>query len=135
MLLFLSVRLAAAIHRFLYTYMPSNIAIDLLRTRRGLKWALPVALILVPAYLIASAMASAAVDRSGPDWLNVLVLVFIWDAMKFTALAIWSPVLLYRTSVERTGSVKTSLAGGVSTECRAEPHKLPVAQHQRVGEA
>ena len=69
--------LSTVIWRYLRTYMPSNIAIDMLRTRRGLKWAPPVALIVVPAYLFASAMASASVEHSGRGWLNVLVLMFL----------------------------------------------------------
>jgi hypothetical protein len=80
--------LSVALRRFLRTYMPSNVAIDLLRTRRGLKWALPVALIMVPAYLFASAMASAGVGDSGLGWLNVLVLMFCWNAMKFAWLGV-----------------------------------------------
>jgi len=40
--------LSAAIRGYMRFYMPTNIAIDLLRTRRGLKWAVPVALVAVP---------------------------------------------------------------------------------------
>ena len=36
-------RLAAAIHGYLAFYMPTNRAVDWLRTPRGLKWAIPVA--------------------------------------------------------------------------------------------
>ena len=78
--------LSVAIRRYLCSYMPTNIAIDLLRTRRGLMWAVPAALVAVLAYLFAAAMASSAVDRGGPGCLNILVLLFAWDACKFAAL-------------------------------------------------
>ena len=82
---------SVAIRRYLGMYIPTSIAIDLLRTRRGLKWAVPAALVAVPAYLFAAAMASSAVDHGGPGWLNILVLLCGWNATKFAALAALSP--------------------------------------------
>ena len=43
--------LSAAIRGYLRFYMPTNRAVDWLRTPRGLKWAIPVALVATPAYL------------------------------------------------------------------------------------
>ena len=85
--------LSAAIRRHLCAYMPSNIAIALLRSRRGPKWALPVAVLVVPAYGFIAAMVSAGIDRGAPAWLNVLVLLFSWNAMKFASIAVLSPIL------------------------------------------
>ena len=87
---------SVAIRRYLRMYMPTSIAIDLLRSRSGLKWAVPAALAAVPAYLFAAAMASSAVDRGGPGWLNILVLLCLWNAMKLAAMAAWSSPLLVR---------------------------------------
>jgi hypothetical protein len=86
--------MSVAIRRYLRTYMPSNIAIDLLRSRRGLKWAVPVAGRAVPAYLFAAALAASAVDRGGPGWLSVLVILFFWNAAKFAWLIVLTPVSL-----------------------------------------
>ncbi len=83
--------LSAAIRGYLRFYMPTNIAIDLLRTRRGLKWAVPAALVAVPAYLFAMSLCATVVERGGPGWLNVLVLLFAWNAMKFAALGVVTP--------------------------------------------
>jgi hypothetical protein len=88
--------LSVAIRRYLCSYMPTNVAIDLLRTRRGLKWAVPAALVAVPAYLFAAAMASSAVDHGGPGWLNMLVLLCAWNAMKFAASGALTPIRLLR---------------------------------------
>jgi hypothetical protein len=97
--------LSTAIRRYLRTFMPSNIAIDLLRTRRGLKWAVPAALVLLPAYLFPAVLAASAVEHGGPGWLNVLVLLFAWNAMKFAWMGVLSlPIMLRR----RVASTRTS---------------------------
>ena len=41
--------LSAAIRGYLRYYMPTNRAVDWLRSPRGLKWAIPVALVATPA--------------------------------------------------------------------------------------
>jgi len=87
---------SVAIRRHLRMYMPTNIAIDLLRTGRGVKWAVPTALFAMPAYLFAAAMASSAVDHGGPGWLNILVLLCAWNAMKFAASGALTPIRLLR---------------------------------------
>lgn len=74
----------ASVHTryFLRRYMPTNIALDAIRTRRGLKWGVPAMLLAVP-YLLAAAFCTGLLDDGGPGWLNLLVLLFIWNAMKF----------------------------------------------------
>lgn len=74
---------------FLRCYAPSNIALDAIRSRSGLKWGIPAALVLVPAYLFAASFTSALIERGAPGWLNIVVLVLIWDALK---LAVMAPV-------------------------------------------
>lgn len=83
-------KLSTAIRHYLRTYMPTNIALDLLRIGPGLKWAVPaaLALVVVLAYLFAASMATRLIERGGPGWLNVLVAVFIWNAMKFAWMAL-----------------------------------------------
>jgi hypothetical protein len=81
-------RLAAAIHGYLAFYMPSNRVVDWLRAPRGLKWAIPVALVAAPTYLNAMKLCVMVVERGGAGWVNVLVLLFAWNAIKFTALGI-----------------------------------------------
>jgi hypothetical protein len=47
---------------FLRRYMPSNIVLDLLRTRRGLKWGIPAMLLSVP-YLVVAHWSRVAPPR------------------------------------------------------------------------
>ena len=88
--------LSPAVRGYLRYYMPTNIVLDLIRSRRGLKWGVPVALVLVPAYLYGASVAATIVKQGGPGWLNVLVLLSFWNSMKFAAMGVWSVALFAR---------------------------------------
>jgi hypothetical protein len=62
--------------------MPTNILLDALRTRRGLKWGVPAMLIAAP-YLLGAWLLTVWIADGGPGWLNLVVLLFIWNALKF----------------------------------------------------
>lgn len=96
-MLALSIHLAAAIRGYLAFYMPTNRVIGWLRAPRGLRWAIPVALVATPGYLFAMSVCAMVVDRGGPGYLNVLVLLFAWNALKFAAMgAVSFSTLLWR---------------------------------------
>jgi hypothetical protein len=89
--------LSAAIRDYLRFYMPTNRAVDWLRSPRGLKWAIPVALVATPVYLGLTALAIQFADRPGLGWLNILMFFFFWNAMKFTSMAALSlPMMAMR---------------------------------------
>ncbi len=67
---------------FLRRYIPTNILLDAIRTRRGLKWGVPAMLLAVP-YLLASSTFTTLIADGGPGWLNLLVLLCLWNTMKF----------------------------------------------------
>ncbi|MBG6059962.1 hypothetical protein IWX89_003435 [Cryobacterium sp. MP_M3] len=75
--------------------MPTNILLDSLRTRRGLKLGLPAMLLAVP-YLVAAWLCSTWVADGGPGWGNLLVLLFVWNALKFLVNGPINLVLLLR---------------------------------------
>ena len=88
---------AASVHTryYLRRYMPTNIALDAIRTRRGLKWGVPAMLLAGP-YLLAASICTNLIADGGPGWLNLLVLLFIWNALKFLIVGPVSLVLLLR---------------------------------------
>lgn len=92
----LIVNLTSRVRWFLRCYAPSNIALDAIRTRRGHKWGIPAALVLVPAYLYAASLITTLIERGGPGWLNLVVLTLIWSALKFAVMAPVSVGLLIR---------------------------------------
>ena len=80
---------------FLRRYMPSNFVLDLIRTRRGLKFGLPAILLAAP-YLYVAYLLTGLIDTGGPGWLHLLVLACVWNAMKFVFMGPVSVVLLAR---------------------------------------
>lgn len=87
----------ASVHTryFLRRYMPTNILLDAIRMRRGLKWGVPAMLLAVP-YLYVTGILRVLIEDGGPGWLHVLVLLCVWDAMKFAIMGPVSLVLLLR---------------------------------------
>lgn len=83
---------------FLRRYMPTNILLDAIRTRRGLKWGIPAMLLAVP-YLLTASICTTLIADGAPGWLNVLVLLCLWNAMKFIIIGPVSLVLLIRTRI------------------------------------
>ena len=91
---------AASVHTRYYIrrYMPTNIALGAIRTRRGLKWGVPAMLVAIP-YLFAASVCVEIISRGGPGWLHILVLLFIWNAMKFLVMGPISGLLLVQARV------------------------------------
>lgn len=96
--------LSAAIRGYLRFYMPTNRAVDWLGTPRGLKWAIPVALVATPAYFGLTALAIELAARPGLGFLNVLVFLSFWNAAKFAWMAVLSLPLMVRSAVARRGN-------------------------------
>lgn len=86
-------RTVATIHGYVKAYAPTNIAITYLRSRRGLKWAIPAALLAVPGFSYAAYVAAHAVGAGASRWLLLVTLVCFVDACRFAALALFSPFL------------------------------------------
>lgn len=80
---------------FLRRYMPSNILLDLIRTRNGLKWGV-LAMLLTAPYLGVAAWCTVLIESGGPGWLHLVVLVCIWNALKMVIVGPVSMVLLVK---------------------------------------
>lgn len=94
----LIVQLATTI-RTVLAHAPSNRLAARLRARGGLGSAL-TAVTAGATYLFAAAICTMLLDRGGPGWLNVLVLLFIWNAFK---LVLAGPVILLARARQRLG--------------------------------
>lgn len=90
---------------FLRRYMPTNILLDAIRTRRGLKWGVPAMLLAVP-YLLAAGTLSTLIADGGPGWPNLLVFLCLWDAMKFIIMGPGSLILLGRARLREGAAVR-----------------------------
>lgn len=83
------------LRNFMRRFMPTNILLDAIRTRRGLKWGVPAMLLAIP-YLLAAGVCTALIDGGASRWLYVVALVCIWNALKFIVIGPVSAVILLR---------------------------------------
>lgn len=96
MLMFRLICIASVHTRYcLRRYIPTNILLDAIRTRRGPKWRLPEMLLAIP-YLYVASILMVVIDDGAPGWLHLLVLLCIWSAMKFVIMGLARLVLLVR---------------------------------------
>jgi hypothetical protein len=110
--------LTARAHYSLRRFMPTNIALDAIHARRGLKWGVPAMLIAVP-YALGATLCAGWVEAGGSGWLNVLTVLFVWNALKFIVAG---PATLVRlVSVRRR-------------EARAQRRSIVLQEIQRVEE-
>lgn len=86
------------LRNFMRRYMPTTILLDVIRTRRGLKWGVPAMLLAIP-YLFAASICTALIDGGASHWLYVVALVCIWNALKFVVIGPVSVGLLIQTRV------------------------------------
>ena len=79
-------------YAFFQRMMPTNMIIRATHTRRGLKWGVPAMLVAVVYVVLAAALAQWVTDGA-PGWINLLVLVCLWNALKFV---VNGPITLVR---------------------------------------
>ena len=80
-------------------YAPTNLLLNAIRTRRGLKWGVP-AMLLAGVYFYAAAICTTIINDGGPGWLYLLVLLLVWNAFRF----LWiGPVSLIQLISVRAG--------------------------------
>lgn len=78
----LLIAFVSRIYLFFQQSMPTNILIRATHTRRGLKWGVP-AMLLAVVYIVIAAALAQWVAVGAPGWINLLVLLFLWNALKF----------------------------------------------------
>ena len=86
---------SAEVRYFLRRCMPSNIVLDLIRGRKGLKWGVPAMLLAGP-YLAIAFWCTTVTEHGGPGWLHLVVLLCIWNALKMLAIGPASVILLVK---------------------------------------
>lgn len=110
---------------YLRRYMPTNVALDAIRTRRGLKWGVPAMLLAAP-YLLAASICTNLIADGGPGWLNLLVLLFIWNAIKFIIMGPVSLVLLTRARVREAVARRRARANQATNDESADAGDLMI---------
>lgn len=118
-------RLSASIYSYLQTYAPTNIAITWLRTRRGIKWAIPAALVVAPGYAWAADALVSVLDRGGPPWLGFFAMLCAWNALKFMLNALITPFTLAASrSRQRQALLRSQMERGQQPHPRDRCRRL-----------
>ncbi|WP_029211706.1 hypothetical protein [Arsenicicoccus bolidensis] len=95
---------------FLRRYMPTNILLDAIRSRRrGLKWGIPAMLLAIP-YLLIANLCVQLVEDGAPGWLHLVVLWAIWNTFKMLWIGPISAVLLIRARLRETVTARRDRA-------------------------
>lgn len=84
------------VYRLFQAYAPTNILARWIRRREHLKWGLPLGAPLAVGYWFAANTVVAATENQQGTWLGLFAIVFLWNAIKFAAVAVASPVQLAR---------------------------------------
>jgi hypothetical protein len=93
------------LRNFMRRFMPTNILLDVIRTRRGLKWGVPAMLLAIP-YLLAASVCTALIDGGASRWLYVVALVCIWNALKFIVIGPVCLLLLTRARLREQSVIR-----------------------------
>ncbi|QEA30061.1 sulfate permease [Microbacterium sp. CBA3102] len=98
------------------SYAPTNLLIAATRTRRGLRWGIPVMLLAIP-YLLAAYWCVTTIEAGGPGWLNLVVLLCAWNSIKLILNGPITVILLIRAILRdhRAHRVARSLERGSPT--------------------
>ena len=81
-LILLFTALTARFYYGLRGFMPTNILIDAIHTRRGLKWGVPAMLLAVP-YALVAQFFQGVMAAGGPEWLHIPIMICLWNIIKF----------------------------------------------------
>lgn len=95
----------ALAHRYLQIYAPSNLLVARVRESVPRWWTALGLLALGGSILFVMHLLAVAVAAGAPGWVNVLVLVLAWDALKILALAGWVAARRSIAPVRRRGTL------------------------------
>lgn len=114
----------ARTHYSLRRFMPTNILLDAIHTRRGLKWGVPAMLLAIP-YALSAVTCAGLATGGGSGWLKVLALLLLWNSMKFLVAG---PVTLVRLLRVRSREARArrlavaSILGEAAANEQSEEH-------------
>src|SRR6478609_838698 len=109
----LLIAFVSRIYAFFQRCMPTNILIRATHTRRGLKWGVP-AMLLAVVYIVIAAALAQWVAGGAPGWINLLVLVCLWNALKFAVNGPITAIRLARVRARERSYRAGTLAGRTS---------------------
>lgn len=99
----------ASIHTriFLRKWMLTNVLLDKMRTRSGLKWGVP-AMLLGVVYLLIAVTCTGLIEQGWSEWLYLLFLLLLWNGLKFLWIGPVSLALLARARLREARQARAA---------------------------
>ncbi|SDS83146.1 hypothetical protein [Microterricola viridarii] len=98
--------IAARLYHFIRRFAPTNVLLDAIHSRRGLKWGTPAMLLAIP-YGLAAVYCAGLFEAGDGGWLSLLSLLSLWNALKF--LVAGPGTLLALLNVRRREGISNQL--------------------------
>lgn len=95
----------ARTHLVARRFMPTNILLDAIHTRRGLKWGVPAMLLAVP-YGLGAVLCLGLAAGEARGWLYPVGFLLVWNALKFVVAGPVALVRLARVRVHEARAVE-----------------------------
>ena len=92
LVLVLSMCLASVLQRCLRAYAPSNAIVSTVRRQRPSAWIAGGLVALTAVFALGAILAADWGADGGPGWLQLMVPLWTWNAMKFAWAAAMCPV-------------------------------------------
>ncbi|WP_454114727.1 sulfate permease [Microbacterium lacticum] len=83
---------------FLRRWMPTNVLLDKIRSRSGLKWGVP-GMLLGAVYIFAAAYCTTLISHGWSEWLHIPFAIALWNGLKFLLMGPVSVILLLRARI------------------------------------
>ena len=107
MTLYLSFRLARLLQMLFQRCMPTNVLINALRRRRGLKWSMATWLI-APIYYLLARWFAEIIEAGGPGWVYILMGIASWDSLKMIVAGPTLSIVLLVTKIREAAATARS---------------------------
>lgn len=88
--------------------LPTNRLVRYVRTRRGLRWGIPLALLGV-LYAVGAVVCATIVQQGGSEWWNLGFLLGFWNALKLIGNGICATILLSLVRIRERYSLHRSV--------------------------
>ncbi|SMX95193.1 hypothetical protein BSP109_02849 [Brevibacterium sp. Mu109] len=130
-LILLAMRPAAAVHRWCQRWLPSNVLVRRVRTRAGLCWGIPLALVGV-AYFGAGVVCVGMVHAGEPGWWYLGALACWWSALKLVGHGLFATVKLPIVRAQENLAVSRAIReAGEQSGDQSQPRQVWTRKRRR----
>ncbi|HEY0259481.1 MAG TPA: sulfate permease [Lacisediminihabitans sp.] len=102
-------RAAASLYWLSQRWMPTNILVRRVRTRHGLRWGIPLALLGL-LYAVGAVVCATLAQHGASGWWNLGFLLGLWNALKLVGNGLYATAGLLVVRVRESGQRRHATA-------------------------